>query len=275
MSGTDRSRTTDLPPGPAVILVEPQLGENIGMVARAMLNCGLTELRLVRPRDGWPNPLAIAAASGADAVIENAKLFDSTVEAIADLHRVYATTARPRGMVKLIVTPAQAAEELRQEAAAGRKCGLMFGPERSGLVNDDIALADAALTVPLNPAFASLNLAQAVLLVGHAWFLAGDETPPRYLETNAGQPASKAEMENFFHRLEAELDITGFLFPPEKVPSMLRNLRNMFLRMAPTENEVNTLHGVIVALRDKKGRARRAEEAQQKKKKQKAKQADD
>jgi len=275
MSGTDRSRIIDLPPGPAVILIEPQLGENIGMVARAMLNCGLTELRLVRPRDGWPNPLAIAAASGADAVIENAKLFDSTVEAIADLHRVYATTARPRGMVKLIVTPAQAAVELRQEAAAGRSCGLMFGPERSGLVNDDIALADAALTVPLNPAFASLNLAQAVLLVGHAWFLAGDETPPRYLETNAGQPASKAEMENFFHRLEAELDITGFLFPPEKVPSMLRNLRNMFLRMAPTENEVNTLHGVIVALRDKKGRARRAEEAQQKKKKQKAKQADD
>jgi len=275
MSGTDRSRIIDLPPGPAVILIEPQLGENIGMVARAMLNCGLTELRLVRPRDGWPNPLAIAAASGADAVIENAKLFDSTVEAIADLHRVYATTARPRGMVKLIVTPAQAAAELRQEAAAGRKCGLMFGPERSGLVNDDIALADAALTVPLNPAFASLNLAQAVLLVGHAWFLAGDETPPRYLETNAGQPASKAEMENFFHRLEAELDITGFLFPPEKVPSMLRNLRNMFLRMAPTENEVNTLHGVIVALRDKKGRARRAEEAQQKKKKQKAKKADD
>jgi tRNA/rRNA methyltransferase len=273
MSGTDRSRTADLPPGPAVILVEPQLGENIGMVARAMLNCGLTELRLVRPRDGWPNPLATAAASGADAVIENAKLFDSTVEAIADLHRVYATTARPRGMVKLIVTPAQAAAELRQEAAAGRRCGLMFGPERSGLVNDDIALADAALTVPLNPAFASLNLAQAVLLVGHAWFLAGDDTPPRYLETNAGQPASKAEMENFFQRLEAELDITGFLFPPEKVPSMLRNLRNMFLRMAPTENEVNTLHGVIVALRDKKGRARRAEEARQKK--QKAKQADE
>lgn len=278
MSGTDRSRIADLPPGPAVILVEPQLGENIGMVARAMLNCGLTELRLVRPRDGWPNPVATAAASGADAVIENATLFDTTVDAIADLHRVYATTARPRGMVKPIVTPAQAASELRAEMAAGRNCGLLFGPERSGLVNDDIALADAALTVPLNPAFASLNLAQAVLLVGHAWFLAGDATPPRYLETNAGQPASKAEMENFFRRLEAELDITGFLYPPEKVPSMLRNLRNMFLRMAPTENEVNTLHGVVVALRDKKGRARRAEEAAKKARqtqKQKARQQDD
>src|SRR3546814_8882791 len=124
------------------------------------------------------------------------------------------------------------------------------------LVNDDIALADAALTVPLNPAFASLNLAQAVLLVGHAWFLAGDATPPTQLETNGGKPASKAELVNFFERLEAELDETGFLFPPEKRPSMLRNLRNMFQRMAPTESEVNTLHGIVVALRDKKGRGR-------------------
>ncbi|MGD1879618.1 MAG: RNA methyltransferase [Kiloniellaceae bacterium] len=260
MSGTNRSREIDLPPGPAIILVEPQLGENIGMVARAMLNCGLTELRLVRPRDGWPNPVAVAAASGADSVIERAQLFDTAKAAIADLHYVYATTARPRGMVKPVVTPAQAAGELRREEAAGHRCGLLFGPERSGLVNDDIALADAALSVPLNPAFASLNLAQAVLLVGHAWFLAADETPPRFLETNAGEPASKAELENLFQHLERELDITGFLFPPEKRPSMLRNLRNMFLRMTPTENEVNTLHGVIVALRDKKGRARRAAE---------------
>src|SRR3546814_1580298 len=132
----------------------------------------------------------------------------------------------------------------------------MFGPERICLINDDIAPADAALTVPLNPAFASLNLAQAVLLVGHAWFLAGDATPPTQLETNGGKPASKAELVNFFERLEAELDETGFLFPPEKRPSMLRNLRNMFQRMAPTESEVNTLHGIVVALRDKKGRGR-------------------
>ena len=258
MSGTDRSRKTALPPGPAVILVRPQLGENIGMVARAMLNCGLSELRLVRPRDGWPSASAEAAASGALSVIEGVQLFSSTKAAIADLHRVYATTARPRGMVKPIVTPAQAAVELREELAGGRKAGLLFGPERSGLVNDDIALADAALTVPLNPAFASLNLAQAVLLIGHAWFLAGDATPPRQLETNAARPASKSELVNFFERLEAELDETGFLFPPEKRPIMVRNLRNMFQRMAPTESEINTLHGVVVALRGKKGRPRKS-----------------
>lgn len=257
MSGTDRSRKVDLPPGPAVILVRPQLGENIGMVARAMLNCGLSELRLVRPRDGWPSPKAEAAASGALDLLKSVELFPSTKAAIADLHRVYATTARPRGMIKPIVTPAQAAEELRAELAAGRKAGLLFGPERSGLVNDDIALADAVLSVPLNPAFASLNLAQAVLLIGHAWFLADDATPPRYLETNGGVPATKAQLVNFFERLEAALDETGFLFPPEKRPVMVRNLRSMFLRMAPTESEVNTLHGIVVALRDKKGRGRK------------------
>jgi len=257
MSGTDRSRKTDLPPGPAVILVRPQLGENIGMVARSMLNCGLSELRLVRPRDGWPSAKAEAAASGALSVLESVQLFSSTKAAIADLQRVYATTARPRGMVKPIVTPTQAAAELRAELASGRKAGLLFGPERSGLVNDDIALADTVLTVPLNPAFASLNLAQAVLLVGHAWYLAGDATPPRYVETNGGEPASKAQLVNFFERLEAELDETGFLFPPEKRPVMVRNLRSMFQRMAPTESEINTLHGIIVALRDKKGRGRK------------------
>lgn len=249
MSGTDRTRESDLPPGPAVILVKPQLGENVGMVARAMLNCGLTELRLIAPRDGWPSAKAEAAASGADAVIAGARLFGTTEEAIADLQRVYATTARPRGMVKPVVTPAQAAAELRAEAAAGHKTGLLFGPERSGLVNDDIALADAVLTVPLNPAFSSLNLAQAVLLVGHAWFMAADATEPRKLETGVGQPASKAEIVNFFERLEAALDETGFLFPPEKRPTMVRNLRNLFHRIAPTEGEVNTLHGIISALR--------------------------
>jgi tRNA/rRNA methyltransferase len=248
MSGTDRTRQIPLPPGPAVILIHPQLGENIGMVARAMLNCGLTELRLVGPRDPWPNPTAEAAASGALEVIDNARLFDSTEAAIADLQRVFATTARPRDMVTNVVTPAEAARDLRAELAAGHKCGLLFGPERAGLVNDDIALADTVLSVPLNPAFSSLNLAQAVLLVGHAWFLAGDDTAPRKLETGGAPPASKAEMVNFFERLETALDDTGFLFPPEKRPNMVRNLRNMFHRMTPTQSEVNTLHGVVVAL---------------------------
>ena len=259
MAGTDRTKAGagdgDSGSAPLIVLVAPQLGENVGMVARAMLNCGLTELRLVRPRDGWPSEKAEAAASGALEVIQGVRLFDSTEAAVADLQRIYATTARPRGMVKPVVTPAEAAKELRTAAAAGERTGLLFGPERSGLVNDDIALADAVLTVPLNPAFSSLNLAQAVLLVGHAWFLAADATPPRKLETGGGQAASKAELVNFFERLEAALDETGFLYPPEKRPTMVRNLRNLFQRMAPTEAEVNTLHGIVSALRDKRGKS--------------------
>lgn len=256
MAGTDRTQEPLKDGGPAIILVDPQLGENIGMVARAMLNCGLTELRLVRPRDGWPSEKAAAAASGALEVIEGARLFDTTEAALADLQRVYATTARPRGMVKPVVTPGQAATELRAAAAAGERTGLLFGPERSGLVNDDIALADAVLSVPLNPAFSSLNLAQAVLLVGHAWFMAADETEARRLELGVGETASKAELINFFTRLEAALDETGFLYPPEKRPTMVRNLRNLFHRIAPTEGEVNTLHGIISALRGKSGQDR-------------------
>ncbi len=256
MAGTDRTQEPVKDGGPAIILVDPQLGENIGMVARAMLNCGLTELRLVRPRDGWPSEKAGAAASGALEVIEGARLFDTTEAALADLQRVYATTARPRGMVKPVVTPGQAATELRAAAAKGERTGLLFGPERSGLVNDDIALADAVLSVPLNPAFSSLNLAQAVLLVGHAWFMAADDTEARRLELGVGETASKAELINFFTRLEAALDETGFLYPPEKRPTMVRNLRNLFHRIAPTEGEVNTLHGIISALRGKSGQDR-------------------
>lgn len=256
MAGTDRTQEPVKDGGPAIILVDPQLGENIGMVARAMLNCGLTELRLVRPRDGWPSEKAAAAASGALEVIEGARLFDTTEAALADLQRVYATTARPRGMVKPVVTPGQAATELRAAAAKGERTGLLFGPERSGLVNDDIALADAVLSVPLNPAFSSLNLAQAVLLVGHAWFMAADDTEARRLELGVGETASKAELVNFFNRLEAALDETGFLYPPEKRPTMVRNLRNLFHRIAPTEGEVNTLHGIISALRGKSGQDR-------------------
>src|SRR5215475_2736466 len=153
MAGTDRSKGGEAPAGPVVILVEPQLGENIGTAARAMLNCGLTELRLVRPRDGWPNAKALAAASGADAVVENARVFDSTEAAITDLNRVYATTARHRGMIKAVVTPRQAASELRAASARGETIGILFGPERTGLVNDDIPVADTILQVPLNPAY--------------------------------------------------------------------------------------------------------------------------
>jgi tRNA/rRNA methyltransferase len=254
MSGTDRTRRA-VQGGPVVVLVDPQLGENIGMAARAMLNCGLTELRLVRPRDGWPNDAARAAASGADRVLDSARLYDTTAQAVADLARVYAATARPRGLVKPVVTPRRAAREMRAATAAGLTQGLLFGPERSGLVNDDLALADTLLAVPLNPAFASLNLAMAVLLVGYEWFQAADDTPARRLETGGQPPAEKAELVNLFRRLETALDETGFLHPPEKRPGMVRNLRNMIQRMDPTDQDLRTLHGIVSALRSGRGGA--------------------
>ncbi|MEM7171643.1 MAG: RNA methyltransferase [Pseudomonadota bacterium] len=254
MSGTDRTKgAVALEPAPVIILIDPQLGENIGMVARAMLNCGLTRLRLVRPRDGWPNATAEAAASGAAEVIEAVQLFDSTAAAVADLQQLYATTARPRGMVKQVVEPRLAARQIEGAIAGGEKVGILFGPERSGLVNDDVALADRVIEVPLNPAFRSLNLAQAVLLVGYEWFVlraSQDRTEPQRLDRGEAPLADKAEMINFFQRLEGALDDAGFLFPPEKRPGMVRNLRSLFGRLALTQPEVNTLHGIISALRD-------------------------
>ncbi|GIK97612.1 MAG: tRNA (cytidine/uridine-2'-O-)-methyltransferase TrmJ [Alphaproteobacteria bacterium] len=259
MAGTDRSRASPpaLAAAPAVILVEPQLGENIGAAARAMLNCGLTELRLVSPRDGWPNEKARANASGADRVIDGATLFDTTEAAIADLTRVYATTARPRDMVKVVETPRFAAREMRGRIAAGERVGLLFGPERTGLVNDDIALADAVISVPLNPAFMSLNLGQAVLLVGYEWFQSADDTPERQLVTNATRPAEKAELLNFFAHLERELDACGFLRNIEKRPSMVRNIRCLFDRAELTEQEIQTLHGIVKELSNLREERRR------------------
>ncbi len=255
MAGTDRRR---LPAsgGPAIILVEPQLGENIGTTARAMYNCGLTELRLVKPRDGWPNKKATAAASGADTVLRQARLFDSVEAAIADLRHVYAATARDRYMVKRILTPRRAAAEMRQVLAAGEASGILFGPERTGLVNDHIVLADTVLTVPLNPAFSSLNLAQAVLIVGYEWFTSGEETPAEQLATGHSQPATKEELLRFFGHFEEELDRSGFLRTADKRPGMIRNLRNLFQRAHLTAQELRTLHGVITAFvgpRDREG----------------------
>lgn len=260
MAGTDRSRAASASltaEVPAVILVEPQLGENIGAAARAMLNCGLTELRLVSPRDGWPNEKARANASGADQVIDGATLFDTTEAAIADLTRVYATTARPRDMVKVVETPRFAAREMRARIAAGERIGLLFGRERTGLVNDDIALADAVISVPLNPAFMSLNLGQAVLLVGYEWFQSADDTPERQLITNATRPAEKAELLNFFAHLERELDASGFLRNIEKRPSMVRNIRCLFDRAELTEQEIQTLHGIVKELSNLREKRRR------------------
>lgn len=250
MAGTDK--TKDMTSGgPAIILVDPQLGSNIGMTARAMLNCGLAELRLVRPRDGWPSEYAEAAAAGATVVLEGTKLFDTTADAVADLKRVYAATTRPRDMTKTVVTPRQAVAELTA-LPPGCSAGILFGPERSGLINDDIALADTVMTVPLNPAFASLNLSQAVLLFGYEWFLASDETPARQVVMPTSEPAAKEVLINFFERLESALDETGFLVPIEKRPAMVRNIRNMFQRVGLSDQEVRTLHGIVSALLGRK-----------------------
>jgi tRNA/rRNA methyltransferase len=246
VAGTDRSRD-GLTGGPAVILVEPQLGENIGTAARAMLNCGLDDLRLVRPRDGWPSDRAINAASGADRVLDRARLYPDVPAAIADLRHVYAATARDRYMVKRELTPRRAAEEMRGFLAAEESCGILFGPERTGLVNDDIALADTVLMVPLNPAFSSLNLAQAVLIIGYEWFIARTEPPAELMHTGHSRPANKAELLRFFDHFEEALVLSGFLRHPDKRPSMTRNLRNLFQRAHCTEQELRTLHGVITA----------------------------
>jgi tRNA/rRNA methyltransferase len=253
MAGTDRRRLAARG-GPIIILVGPQLGENIGTAARAMYNCGLTELRLVSPRDGWPSKKAEAAASGADPVLQRAQVFATVEEAIADLRHVYASTARDRYMVKRILTPREGAREMRRFLAAGEASGILFGPERTGLVNDHIALADTVLTVPLNPAFSSLNLAQAVLLVGYEWFASGDDTPGDQLVTGHSKPATKDELQRFFGHFEEELDRSGFLRTADKRPGMIRNLRNFFQRATPTAQELRTLHGVITAFVGPRGR---------------------
>jgi tRNA/rRNA methyltransferase len=255
MAGTDKRREA-VSGGPAIILVHPQLGENIGTAARAMFNCGLTDLRLVKPRDGWPSAKATAAASGADMVLERARLFETLEEAIADLRHVYATTARDRYLVKRIVTPRQAAGELRHHIGEGRACGILFGPERMGLITDQVALADTIINVPLNPAFSSLNLAQAVLLVGYEWFAAGEATPSEILPTGKSEPASKKQYQSFFDHLEVELDRNGFLRNAEKRPSMVRNLRSLFLRAQCTEQELRTLHGIVTAFAGPRDRER-------------------
>lgn len=247
MSGTDRTQ----PPiigGPRVILIEPQLGENIGAAARAMLNCGLTDLALVNPREGWPNQKAQVMASGATEVLDKARVFDTVEEAVSGLGRIYATTARPRDMTVRVTTPRQAAAELRTAWQAGEGVGLLFGPERSGMTNEHIALADTVISVPLNPAYQSLNLAQAVLIVGYEWFAAASEAPAEQLVETGTRPADKAKLVEFFKRFEAALDDSGFFRSTDMRPSMVLNLRAMLQRANLTEQEVRTLHGVVSSL---------------------------
>ncbi len=247
------------PPGPgfAVILVQPQLGENIGMVARAMANCGLHELRLVAPRDGWPNPDAVGTASGADRILLDAKVYTTTQDAVADLETVLATTARPRGMTTEVLTPRAAAARLRRDVGAGIKAGILYGKEARGLENDDVALADAIVTVPLNPYFPSLNLAQAVFVTAYEWFVAADETPDaEIVMPKETRPANKEEMVALFEHLEDELDACGFLRVKEKRPIMVRNIRNVLQRARMTEQEVRTFRGIIAGLAKFGGRFR-------------------
>jgi len=247
--------------GPAIILVQPQMGENIGTVARAMYNFGLTDLRLVAPRDGWPNERAEIAASGASPVLEAARVYQKTADAVADLHSIYATTARDRYMIKEIVTPAVAADLMRASITGGEGCGILFGPERTGLVNDDIALADMILTIPVNPGFGSLNLAMAVAVIGYEWLKGVHLLPDRQLPTGRTEFATRAELHGLFDHLEGELDATGFLWPHDKRPSMVRNLRNILERARLTEQEIRTLRGAIKALREGRPRSYRHEQA--------------
>jgi tRNA/rRNA methyltransferase len=242
-------------PAPIIVLVNPQLVENIGTTARAMMNCGLTELRIVNPRDPWPlgdahRERMMSASSGADDVLNAAKIFDMPEQAIADLHHVYATTARPHDMVNRIFTARAAAVDMVMRIKEGQHVGVLFGPERTGLTSDYVALASARITIPLNPEFSSLNLAQAVLLVGYEWHQAHDETPPDQLRIGNSRPATREEYLNFFRRFESALDESGFFVASDMRPAMTRSLHSMLQRVEMTEQEIRTWHGVITALAD-------------------------
>ena len=248
MAGTNSERTL-IAEGPAIILVHPQLGENIGMVARAMANFGLAELRLVNPRDGWPSEKAISAASKADHVIEAAKVYPSLEEAVSDLEFVYATTARDRYGYKEVRSPVVAADDLRTRFREGQKTGILFGRERTGLTNEEIALADELVTFPVNPAFASLNLAQAVLLMSYEWMKSGlasvEDTP---FDALPQRPAKKEELQGLFDHVEETLDARGYFRPAEKKPKLVENLRAILTRPSFTGTEIQVLRGIISCL---------------------------
>jgi tRNA/rRNA methyltransferase len=234
---------------PAIILVKPQLGENIGMVARAMLNCGLTDLRVISPRDGWPSEAANKASSGALAKGVAVTLYGSTHDALADLHYVLATTARPREMIKEIYTPEAAIKTIFERiTTSNSQCGILFGGERAGLHNDDIALSHGIITVPLNPEFTSLNLAQAVLLLAYEWIKIKDNTADIQFHSGDTDIAPRAEVQNLVSRLEQELEHHNFFRSAELRPSVLRSITNLFSRMNITSQEVKTFHGIISAL---------------------------
>ena len=256
-AGTDKTKRWLTTPAPVVVLVEPQLGENIGAAARAMANFGLSRLRLVKPVQGWPNEKARVMASGADRVLDSAALYDSLSDAIADCSFVLATTARAHDQAKPVIGADKAAGEMAPRVAAGETVALVFGRERIGLENHEVALADRIVTLPVNPAFASLNIAQAVAVVAYEWFkvAGGGELP--FATPEKSPPARKQQLEAFFGDLERELDKVEFFRPEEKRGTMWVNLRNIFTRMAPSQQDIRTLHGVLTAIaQGRKGPAR-------------------
>ena len=255
-AGTDRTKHWKAPPGPVIVLVEPQLGENIGAAARAMANFGLSRLRLVKPRQAWPNEKARVMATGAGRILDEAELFDTLEAAIADCTFVLAATARAHDQAKRVVGPAEAAAEIAPRIAAGARVAILFGRERNGLESNEVALADRFVTLPVNPAFASLNLAQAVVIVAYEWFkLAGAGLP--FAMPAKSAPAPKQQLLAFFASLERELEKVEFFRPPDKRKTMQINLRNIFTRMQPTRQDMQTLHGVIMAIAEgRKGPAR-------------------
>jgi tRNA/rRNA methyltransferase len=257
MSGTDKTKAGFDLEGPAIILVEPQLGENIGMAARAMGNFALSRLRIVNPRDGWPNIAASRAAAGADHILERAELFPTVEAAVADLDLLFATTARAHDQAKPVVAPDAAAREISHHIFDGGRAGILFGRERWGLTNEEVARANRIVTFPVNPGFASLNLAQAVLLMGYEWFKLSTEGVLPFAMPERSERASQHQLDAFFENLVRELDRVEFLRPAEKRDTMLVNLRNIFFRMEPTKQDMHTLHGVIMAIAEgRKGPAK-------------------
>ncbi len=245
-AGTDSSRPAR-EGGPVIILVEPQMGENIGMAARAMANFGLADMRLVRPRGNWKHQKTMATAANAGFVVDAAQVFPDLKSAIADLNFVYATTARERGQGKPVVGPQEAGTAMATRLAAGEKIGVLFGRERTGLENDDIAAADEILTFPVNPRHASLNLAQAVLLTGYSYAQAA-AMPLPFTRKETWPPADRETVLSFFEYLEDALEARGFFRPEHKRPVMSRNLRNIFHRIGMSEQDVRTLRGMVVRL---------------------------
>lgn len=237
---TNRNMTDTSPLPPVIVLVRPQLGENIGKAARAMLNFGLTEMRLVSPRDGWPNPDAGPAAAGADFILDKTQVYETLADAVADCAHVYATTVRKRGVTKPVVTPEEAAQEIH--AAQGR-CAYVFGPERSGLETEDVALARKILTVPINPEFGSLNLAQAVILCAYEWSKQANLAQPTV--TELGEPAPQEELEGMILQLNTLLEKVGYFFPPDRAPATKLTLRNLLTKPGWNHLEVRTLRGVL------------------------------